>query len=76
MRGEVRFDPLTRQLYSTDASHYQVVPHGVVLPRDDDDIAAVLEVAGKYDLAVLPRGGGTSISGQSVGQAIIVDTSR
>ena len=76
VRGEVRFDPLTRQLYSTDASHYRVVPHGVVLPRDADDIAAVLEVAAQYDLAVLPRGGGTSLSGQSVGQAIIVDTSR
>ena len=42
VRGEVRFDPLTRQLYSTDASHYRVVPHGVVLPRDADDIAAVV----------------------------------
>ena len=50
VRGEVAFDPLTRQLYSTDASHYRVVPHGVVLPRDADDIAAVLEVAAQYDV--------------------------
>jgi FAD/FMN-containing dehydrogenase/Fe-S oxidoreductase len=76
IRGEIHFDALTRQLYSTDASNYRVVPLGVVIPRDEDDITAVLEVAGRFNAPVVPRGAGTSLSGQSIGPAIILDTSR
>ncbi len=76
LRGDVRFDRFTRQLYSTDASSYRVVPLGVVLPKDNDDVSAILSVAAQFNVPVLPRGGGTSLSGQSIGSAIILDTSR
>ncbi|MBI5878606.1 MAG: FAD-binding protein [Chloroflexi bacterium] len=76
IRGEVRFDQISRALYSTDASIYQIEPVGVVVPRDADDIQAVLEVAGRNQTPVLVRGGGTSLSGQSVGEAILMDCSK
>ena len=74
--GEVRFDEMTRVLYSTDASIYQIEPIGVVIPRDADDVVAVIETANRYDVPVLPRGGGTSLAGQTVGHAIIMDFSK
>ena len=76
VEGEVRFDAFTRGLYSTDASHYQIEPLGVVFPRSAADVEAVMEVARAEDVPVLPRGGGTSQCGQTVGRAIVVDTSR
>jgi len=74
--GEVRFDAFTRGRYATDASHYQIEPIGVVLPRREDDIEAVLAIAREEGVPVLPRGGGTSQNGQTVGEAIVVDTSK
>ena len=74
--GEVRFDKMTRMLYSTDASIYQIEPVGVVLPRSADDVIAVLETAHRHNLPVLPRGGGTSLAGQTVANAIVMDFSR
>ncbi len=74
--GEVRFDAMSRVLYSTDASIYQIEPIGVVLPRDADDVAAVIETAARRRVPVLPRGGGTSLAGQAVGHAIIIDFSK
>ena len=62
LSGEVRFDKLTRQLYSTDASMYQIEPLGVVHPRHVDDLRAVVEIARKHALPVLPRGGGMGIA--------------
>ena len=76
IEGEVRFDRFTRGLYATDASHYQIEPLGVVFPRSTADVEAVLEVARDMGVPVLPRGGGTSQCGQTVGRAIVVDTSR
>ena len=76
LRGEVRFDALTRGLYATDASHYQIEPLGVVFPRSVEDVEAVLDVARAMGVPVLPRGGGTSQCGQTVGRAVVVDTSR
>ncbi|HSH74909.1 MAG TPA: FAD-binding and (Fe-S)-binding domain-containing protein, partial [Longimicrobiales bacterium] len=76
LEGEVRFDAFTRGLYSTDASHYQIEPLGVVFPRSARDVEAVLEVARAEGVPVLPRGGGTSQCGQTVGRAIVIDTSR
>lgn len=73
--GEVRFDRHHRQLYSTDASMYQVEPLGVVVPACVDDIAATLRWCHSHDLPVLPRGGGTSLSGQTVNHAVVVDCS-
>ena len=70
--GEVRFDDYSRLLYSTDASMYQVEPIGVVLPRSKDDVRAVLELANRYNVPVLPRGGGTSLIGQTVNEAVVL----
>ena len=76
VEGEVRFDAMTRALYSTDASLYQIEPIGVVLPRSDEDVIAVVETAARYEVPVLPRGGGTSLAGQTVGRAIVMDFSK
>ena len=74
--GEVRFDAFSRVLYSTDASIYQMEPVGVVIPRNVDDVLAVMEVAGESGVPVLPRAGGTSLAGQTVNHAIVVDFSK
>jgi len=75
IEGEIRFDKLSRLLYSTDASMYQVEPIGVVIPRHTDDIHAVLELANRRNVPVLPRGGGTSLTGQTVNYAVVLDYS-
>jgi FAD/FMN-containing dehydrogenase/Fe-S oxidoreductase len=74
--GEVRFDRVSRLLYSTDASIYQIEPVGVVLPRTKEDVIATAEIAGQHGVALLPRGGGSSLAGQAVGRAIILDFSK
>ena len=76
VRGEVLFDAMSLGLYSTDASIYQITPAAVVLPRDADDVRAVVEVAGRHGVAILPRGSGTSLNGQGVGPSIIVDFTK
>ncbi|HYB08293.1 MAG TPA: FAD-linked oxidase C-terminal domain-containing protein [Alphaproteobacteria bacterium] len=75
IEGVVRFDPFTRGRYSTDASIYQIEPIGVVIPRTEADIVRVVEIAAAEGVPVLPRGGGTSQCGQTVGAAIVVDVS-
>ncbi len=74
--GEVRFDQVTRLLYSTDASNYQIEPIGVVFPRDADDVCAVHEIAARLKVPLLPRGAGSSLAGQTVGHALVLDCSR
>src|SRR5262249_53546732 len=76
LRGEVLFDPASRGRYSTDASIYQVEPLGVVVPRDKEDVARALAIAREAGISVLPRGGGTSQCGQTVGRALVLDCSR
>ncbi len=76
VRGEVRFDHFSRVLYSTDASIYQIMPLGVVLPVDAEDVAAALRVCADAGVPVLPRGAGTSLAGQTVGRAVVLDFSR
>jgi len=76
LQGEVRFDPLYRQLYSTDASCYRIVPAGVVIPRSAEDVQAVVEAANLYQASLVPRGGGSSLSGQAIGQGLVIDCSR
>ena len=71
--GQVRFDKISRQLYSTDASMYQIEPLGVVHPLDADDLQAVVATTIRHALPVLPRGGGTSLAGQCVGKAVMMD---
>jgi FAD/FMN-containing dehydrogenase/Fe-S oxidoreductase len=74
--GDIRLDLGSRILYSTDASIYQIEPLGVVLPRTDEDLQACVELAAKYKIPILPRGSGTSLAGQAVGEALILDCSR
>jgi FAD/FMN-containing dehydrogenase/Fe-S oxidoreductase len=74
--GDVRFDTGSRLLYSTDASMYQMEPVGVVIPRDAADVQAAIETAAKHRVAILPRGGGTSLTGQTVNHALVLDFSR
>jgi len=74
--GEVRFDAYSRQLFARDASMYAIEPIGVVFPRDADDVAAVVQTADQFGVPVLPRGAGTSLAGQAVGHAVIMDLSR
>jgi len=76
VQGEVRLDPLARGLYATDASIYQVFPLGVVVPRDAGDVQAVLALCREAGIPVLPRGGGTSQCGQTVGEAVVLDCSK
>ena len=76
LAGDVRFDTYTRHIYSTDASLYAIEPLGVAYPRDVDDVVAAIEVARKFGVPVLPRGAGTSLAGQTVGQAVVLDLSR
>ena len=74
--GEVRFDEYSRQLYATDASLYEVLPIGVVYPRSTEDVAAVMSYCAQREIPVLPRGGGTSLAGQTVNEAVVLDFSR
>jgi FAD/FMN-containing dehydrogenase len=74
--GDIRTDAATRILYSTDASIYQIEPLGVAIPKTQDDLIAAVELAAKYKVPILPRGSGSSLAGQAVGQALILDCSR
>jgi FAD/FMN-containing dehydrogenase/Fe-S oxidoreductase len=75
MAGEVRFDVMSKLLYSTDASIYQIEPIGVVLPKHADDVVAAISLANEHGVPVLPRGGGTGLAGQTVGRALVIDMS-
>lgn len=76
IQGEVRFDDTSRRLYSTDASIYQIEPLGVVIPRTVEDVVAAVQVAGEMRVPITARGGGTSLSGQSIGPGIVLDCSK
>ena len=76
LHGEARFDDYSRALYSTDASNHQITPIGVVLPETEEDLFAVVETAAELGIPLLPRGGGTSLSGAAVGEALILDCSK
>lgn len=76
VEGEVRFDLYSKALYSTDASLYQIQPIGVVIPKDRSDVIKTVQIALDHKVPILPRGGGTSLAGQSVGQAIVLDMSK
>ncbi|GAA1185261.1 FAD-binding and (Fe-S)-binding domain-containing protein [Pseudonocardia alaniniphila] len=76
IEGEVSFDDYTRHLYSRDASMYSITPRGVVAPRHAGDVVAAVTLAAEHGVAVLPRGAGTSLAGQTVGDALVLDFSR
>src|SRR5205823_4071212 len=74
--GEVRFDRLSRALYSTDASVYQIEPLGVVVVRSREDVVHAIEIARRHGCSITARGGGTSQAGQAVGAGLQLDTSK
>src|SRR6202166_3576571 len=76
LTGEVRFDPISRALYSTDASVYKIRPHGVVIPKTREDIIRTIEICQRHRVPLTMRGGGTSQAGQAIGEGIQVDTSK
>jgi FAD/FMN-containing dehydrogenase/Fe-S oxidoreductase len=75
-RAEIHFDPGMRALYATDASLYQVEPLGVVIPKSSADVLATVAIAAAEKVPILPRGAATSLSGQTVGPAIVIDFSK
>ncbi|MFL5299121.1 MAG: FAD-binding and (Fe-S)-binding domain-containing protein [Anaeromyxobacteraceae bacterium] len=76
VKGDVLFDAFSRGRYSTDASLYQVEPIGVVVPRDEEDLVAAVQVAADERVPLLARGAATSQCGQTVGEALVVDCSK
>ncbi len=74
--GEVRFDKVSRALYSTDASVYQIEPLGVVIPRSAEAVVRAVGIAARHGVPITPRGGGTSQAGQSIGAGLVLDTSK
>jgi FAD/FMN-containing dehydrogenase/Fe-S oxidoreductase len=76
LRGDVLFDPASRGRYATDASIYQIMPIGVVVPRDQADLMRALDIARDRQVPVLARGAGSSQCGQTVGEALVIDSSK
>ncbi|HET7866671.1 MAG TPA: FAD-binding oxidoreductase, partial [Burkholderiaceae bacterium] len=75
-QGEVLFDIASRGRYATDASIYQIMPVGVLVPRTEQDLVAAIGIARELKIPVLPRGGGTSQCGQTTGAALVIDHSK
>ncbi len=73
VEGSVRFDSYTRNLFATDASAYHQLPIGVVVPESTSDVQSVMRYCAENEIPVLPRGGGTSLAGQTVNKAVVLD---
>lgn len=76
IKGELYTDELHKIIYATDASVYREIPHGVVYPKDNDDLKIIINFANKNNISLIPRTAGTSLAGQVVGKGLIVDVSR
>lgn len=76
VKGDVLDDEYSMGMYATDASVYQIYPIAVVIPRNEEDVAAAIRIADSFDVTILPRGGGTSLAGQTVGRSMILDFSK
>ncbi len=76
IEGEVRFDAVSRSMYATDASVYQMMPLRVVIPRSREDVRRTLELCREPGVSITPRGGGTSQAGQAIGEGIQIDFSK
>ena len=76
IEGEVRFDAISRALYSTDASVYQIEPLGVVVAKSREDVVRTVTICAKHHCPLTMRGGGTSQAGQAIGSGVVVDTSK
>ncbi len=76
VRGEVKFDGVSRALYATDASNYRQVPIGLVVPLDVGDVEATVAACREFAAPVLSRGAGTSLAGQCCNVAVVLDFSK
>src|ERR1700741_1444005 len=76
IEGEVRFDPISQALYSTDASVYQILPLGVVIPKSREDVIRTVNICREHGVSITARGGGTSQAGQAIGAGIQLDFSK
>jgi len=76
IQGEVRFDTITRALYSTDASVYSIRPLGVAIPKNREDVIRIVQLCGRMRCPLTMRGGGTSQAGQAIGEGLQVDISK
>ncbi|MDZ4747414.1 MAG: FAD-binding protein [Saprospiraceae bacterium] len=76
IKGDVYHDPLSLGMYATDASIYQIMPVAVVCPKDEADVVVAMQTARTFDVPILARGGGTSLAGQTVAEAIVIDFSK
>ncbi len=76
LEGEVRFSIGDRALYATDASNYRQIPYGVVVPKTPEDVVAAVRLCNVHDVPITPRGGGTSLAGQTCNTSIIIDFSK
>ncbi|MDM8531456.1 FAD-linked oxidase C-terminal domain-containing protein [Anaerolineales bacterium HSG25] len=76
VQGTVQTDTYSKILYSTDASIYQVMPHGVLIPKSTEDVQAAVELAVKHQVPILARTAGSSLAGQAVNEALVIDFTR
>jgi FAD/FMN-containing dehydrogenase/Fe-S oxidoreductase len=76
VKGEVYFDNVSRGMHATDASHYQVMPTCVVVPRDEADCITAVKTAAEFGVPITPRGGATALSGQTFGPGMVIDVSK
>src|SRR5262245_2010048 len=76
LEGEVRFDRISQALYSTDASVYQILPLGVVIPKTRDDVIRTVNLCREHGASITARGGGTSQAGQAIGSGVQLDFSK
>ncbi len=76
VQGDVYDDPVVKGMYSTDASVYQIMPVAVVCPKHEQDVVNTLSIARRHRIPILARGGGTSLAGQTVAEAIVLDFSK
>jgi FAD/FMN-containing dehydrogenase/Fe-S oxidoreductase len=74
--GEVRFDAGSLAMYANDASNFRQVPLGVVVPKTLDDVVAAHRICSRFGAPILNRGGGTSLSGETVNYAVVIDSSK
>jgi hypothetical protein len=74
--GDLRHDRISRQLYSTDASIFQVMPYAVLIPEVEEDVHAAVELAAAHRVPLLPRTAGSSLAGQAVNKALVIDFTR
>jgi FAD/FMN-containing dehydrogenase/Fe-S oxidoreductase len=76
VKGQLLFDDINRSLYSTDASIFEVRPLGIVVPKDTEDVQALVRYAAEHKISLVPRGAGSGVAGESLGPGLIVDLSR